>query len=267
MAGLAQGGPGLRAGWRVQRRVVGALILREIHIRFGRRNLGYVWLFAEPLMLGLTIAWIHYLSGAVSKTVSVSVFAFFAVGYSMFFMFRAIVSRAAGGLGAGRELLYHRVIAPIDFLYARHALEAAACTVVVTLTCFAVWVTDGRVPADPFPMVVALVLMLWWCHALALLAAAVSQRSEVAERLVHPLIYLHMPISGMFFLVDWLPPSLQGWALLNPMVHIFELLRDGQFGDEVRTTYDLGFVAAAAAVCHLLGLCAVRSVRRHMESE
>jgi capsular polysaccharide transport system permease protein len=51
------------------------------------------------------------------------------------------------------------------------------------------------------------------------------------------------------------------------MVHIFELLRDGQFGQEVRTTYDIGFVAAAASVFHLLGLCAVRSVRRHMESE
>jgi capsular polysaccharide transport system permease protein len=258
---------GLHAGWEVQRRVVGALILREIHVRFGRRNLGYIWLFAEPLMLGLTIAWIHHLAGAVSKSASVSVFAFFAVGYSLFFMFRSIVSRAAGGLGAGRALLYHRVITPIDSLYARHALEAVACAVVVVLTCFAVWVMDGRVPADPFPMVAALLLMLWWCHALALLAAAVSERSEVAERLVHPLIYLHMPVSGVFFLVDWLPPSFQEWALLNPMVHIFELLRDGQFGQEIRTTYDIGFVATTASVVHLLGLCAVRSVRRHMESE
>jgi ABC-type polysaccharide/polyol phosphate export permease len=82
---------GLHAGWEVQRRVVGALILREIHVRFGRRNLGYIWLFAELLMLGLTIAWIHHLAGAVSKSASVSVFAFFAVGYSLFFMFRSIV--------------------------------------------------------------------------------------------------------------------------------------------------------------------------------
>jgi capsular polysaccharide transport system permease protein len=34
--------------WRaldVQRRVIGALIMRELHTRFGRDNIGYAWIF------------------------------------------------------------------------------------------------------------------------------------------------------------------------------------------------------------------------------
>ena len=259
--------PSLREGWRIQRRVIGALILRDLHTRFGRRNLGYFWLFAEPLMLGLTIAAMHLAHGTDNRTAALSVFAFFAVGYSLFYMFRSVVSRAAGGIGAGKALLYHRVITPIDFLYARHALEAAACGVVIALTCFAVWVVDGTLPEDPLKMVFALLLMLWICHGLALMVAALSERSEVAERLTHPLIYLQMPVSGAFFLVEWLPPQMQEWVLYNPLVHIYELLRDGQFGEKIHTTYDVGYVVAIAAICQLLGLCAVRAVRRHMEIE
>lgn len=44
-------------GLRVQLRVVGALTLRERGTRFGRDNLGYVWLFLEPALLGGPSAW------------------------------------------------------------------------------------------------------------------------------------------------------------------------------------------------------------------
>jgi hypothetical protein len=34
--------------WGVQKRVWGAIFMREIQVRWGRRNLGFAWLFAEP---------------------------------------------------------------------------------------------------------------------------------------------------------------------------------------------------------------------------
>ena len=44
---------------RQQLRVIGALIIREMHTRFGRRRFGYLWLFFEPLLLGAMVAVIH----------------------------------------------------------------------------------------------------------------------------------------------------------------------------------------------------------------
>ena len=44
----------LRA-WRIQKRVWGALFMREIQTRWGRRNLGFAWLFAEPLVFAMPV--------------------------------------------------------------------------------------------------------------------------------------------------------------------------------------------------------------------
>src|SRR4051812_1141649 len=39
----------------VQRRVIGALLMREIQLRWGRRNLGFAWIFLEPLIFALPV--------------------------------------------------------------------------------------------------------------------------------------------------------------------------------------------------------------------
>jgi ABC-type polysaccharide/polyol phosphate export permease len=50
-------------------------------------------------------------------------------------------------------------------------------------------------------------------------------------------------------------------------VHLFELLRDGQFGSRFRAVYDLTYVAAWIMVTHLLGLAALRITRQRVGLE
>ena len=52
------------AGWRIQRRVIGALMIRELVTRFGRENIGFLWMMVEPLLFaGLVgIMW-RYMKG------------------------------------------------------------------------------------------------------------------------------------------------------------------------------------------------------------
>ena len=38
-------------GFSNQRKVIGALLMRELHTRYGRENVGYLWLILEPMML------------------------------------------------------------------------------------------------------------------------------------------------------------------------------------------------------------------------
>jgi capsular polysaccharide transport system permease protein len=71
----------------------------------------------------------------------------------------------------------------------------------------------------------------------------------------------------MFFLVEWLPEWLQEFALWVPTVHVFELLRDGQFGSRFRPYYDLTYVAGWIMVTHLLGLAALRITRQRIGLE
>ena len=49
----------LRESWRIQRRVIWALVMREILTRYGRHNIGFLWLFVEPMIFTLlvTLLW------------------------------------------------------------------------------------------------------------------------------------------------------------------------------------------------------------------
>ena len=48
--------PSLLRSAAIQRRVILALLMREIITRFGRRNLGVLWLVAEPMMFTMFVA-------------------------------------------------------------------------------------------------------------------------------------------------------------------------------------------------------------------
>jgi len=37
--------------FRIQLRVIGALLMRDVLTRFGRHNIGFMWMFVEPMIL------------------------------------------------------------------------------------------------------------------------------------------------------------------------------------------------------------------------
>ena len=59
----SSGSDGLFGAFRTQLRVIGALTLREMSSRFGKENLGYLWLFGEPALLGGAIGVLHVITG------------------------------------------------------------------------------------------------------------------------------------------------------------------------------------------------------------
>ena len=251
-------------GARMQRRVIGALIIREMHTRFGRHYLGYAWLFFEPMLLGTCIGLVHLLRDSPS---AFGPFEFYAVGYVMYFIFRGILNRASSAIPMNISLLYHRSVTLPDVFFARHIIETASVTGVMLLLFFVLYVINGDFPENPSKVALAMIGMALLSQGLALLSAAATAAVEGIERGVHAITYLVLPICGMFFLVEWLPDWLQELALYVPMVHLFELLRDGQFGSRFRAVYDLSYVAAWILVSHLLGLAALRITRQRLGLE
>lgn len=249
---------------RVQLRVIGALIIREMHTRFGRHRFGYLWLFFEPLLLGAMIAVIHQSRGGEAMRGG---FEFFAIGYILFFKFRGIVNRASGTIQSNLGLLYHRQVTLPDLFYARHVIESIACTGVMVVFTVAAIAMGGQYPDSVIKMLSAMVLMFLLSQGLALMVGAATAEWDGLERLVHAVSYLMLPFSGLFFMVEWLPAWMQDIVLWVPTVHIFELLRDGQFGDLYRPVYDLHYVAGWILVTHLIGLAGLRIVRTRLGLE
>ena len=112
----------------IQVRVVGALLMREIITRYGRNNIGFLWLFVEPLLLTLVIVllWKFLRADRVS---SLNIIAFVITGYPMAMMWRNVSNRAIGAIAANASLLYHRNVRVLDTIFARMLLEIAGATI------------------------------------------------------------------------------------------------------------------------------------------
>lgn len=250
---------------RQQLRVIGALIIREMHTRFGRRRFGYLMLFLEPMLFAGMIAIIH--GNAAGGDDLRSTFEFFSIGYVMFFLYRGLINRASGTIGSNRGLLYHRQVTLPDLFFSRHLIEGIACCGVMTVFTIIGIALGSAVPDSPIKMLCALVLMLLLGQGIALVVGAVTAEWEGIDRFVHASSYLMLPFSGMFFMVEWLPEWSQQALLWVPTVHCFELLREGQFGDRVHAMYDLTYLGGWILVPHLLGLAGLRIARQRIGLE
>src|SRR5437879_13803799 len=97
----------IRRSGRIQARVIWALLMREIITRYGRHNIGFLWLFVEPMLLtlGVTVL-LHYTFKGHGG--SLSVVAFAVTGYSSVQLCRTTADRCVFALARNLSLLYHR---------------------------------------------------------------------------------------------------------------------------------------------------------------
>jgi len=249
----------LLQSFAIQRRVIRALLLREMITRFGRENLGVLWLVAEPMIftLGIAALWSAIKADHGSN---LPIVAFAITGYSSVLLWRNAVSRCIGGIPQNANLLYHRNVRVMDVFTTRILLEVAGATasfMILTLVFFAV--EQIRPPVDPLTMIAGWAMLAWFGAALAILIGSAVTFSELIDRIWHPASYLLFPLSGAAFMVDWLPPAGREVVLLLPMVHCLELIREGFFGDVVRTHHDMGYVATFNLVLTLVSLFMMRA--------
>jgi capsular polysaccharide transport system permease protein len=249
----------------MQGNVIGALILRELHTRFGRANIGYLWLFAEPMLLAVAVALLHEghrlpIAGGIRPI------PFAIAGYGLFIMFRSVVSRAETVLEANRPLLHHRPVTITDMLIARSVLEAVSTIVVLALLLGGAWALGFADPiARPEALIGAIALMCWFSFGLAMLVATGSHQMPIVGRLIHPLLYLSMPLSGAFFALSWFPESVRQLLVWIPLVHIFELLKEGQFTAFESPYIDLTYVVGWCGILTQLGLYGLSHLRARVE--
>lgn len=269
LASVAVGRPGpverLIAGLRIQLIVIGALMMREIHTRFGRHHMGYMWLFFEPMILGGCIAGLHALSGH-GLPGGLDTASFYIVGYTPYYLFRSILNRSAGALHANAPLFYHRQVTFLDIMISRNLLDGASVMIAVLIMLGGLGAFTDVWPVDLVWMAFGITLILLFCHGFSLIiVAGTVWGTETIERLIHPLTYLTIPITGAFFMVFWFPTEMQELILLIPTVHMFEIIREGQFGPVVPYHYDLVYVTVWILALNLLGLLALRAAKPRLD--
>jgi len=255
------------ASTRIQLRVIHALIMREIITRYGRHNIGFMWLFAEPMLftLGVTGLWSLAKQGDGHH---ISVAAFALTGYSTVLLWRNVVNRCTLAITPNLALLYHRNVKLIDIFLARITLEVAGSTGSFIGLAALLWATGLiKTPDNIIEMLLGWVVLIWFSSALGLVIGSLSERSDVVERVWHTVTYLLFPLSGAAYMVDWLPHSFQRIVLLLPMVHATEIIREGYYGTLIRFHYDVLYVAAFNCTLTLVGLLLTRDAGKRVEPQ
>ena len=245
---------------KIQKRVIGALLMREIITRYGRHNIGFFWLFVEPMLftLGVTALWSATKNAHGSN---IPIIAFAVTGYSAVLLWRNMPGRCAGAIGPNLALMYHRNVKIFDIFLSRILLEFfGATTSFLTLTIIFILVGWMKPPEDVGKILIGWFMLTWFGSAFALLIGALSERSELIEKLWHPMSYLLFPLSGAAFMVEWLPVKAQEIVLYLPMVHGVEILREGYFGSIIKAHYDIPYMVIICMCLSILALITVKKV-------
>lgn len=239
---------------KIQLNVIYALLMRDILDRWGRHNIGFMWLFVEPMIFTLGVMAIWSLMN-LSHSTSISPVGFAITGYSSILLWRNMPARLLLAVRANHTLMHHRNIKIIDIYISRLIIEGMGATLsFIILTIIFNFIGLISFPVDCLKVLTGWLLLAWFGISLALTIGSLSERSELVHILWHPFQYLIFPLSGAAFTVSALPIKYQKAILFLPMVHGVELVREGFFGHSFHAHYNIPYMVFWCLVLTFIGL-------------
>jgi capsular polysaccharide transport system permease protein len=243
---------------RTQLRVIGALLMREILTRYGRKNIGFLWLFVDPILFTLTIAFV-WTQVHLRHFEAIPIFAFVLVSYSTVALWRRTTSLCMNAIEPNKSLLYHRHISVLDFYISRALLEDAGSTMAfVILVLFFALLGVMPLPVDPLQVTVGWVLLSWFGFGLALTVGSIVHRVPLMQKAWRPLSLVLFLCSAVVFPMDAAPPHAREILLWLPLVSGIEYLREGYFGPVITYHYDMFYMIICNLLLTIAGLVSVR---------
>ena len=255
------------SGARVQVRVLYAIMLRETRTRYGRQRLGYLWAIIEPMLfVGIFFA-LFSLAGRPEAS-GMPLLTFLITGASTYILFRDGLMSCMTASTMNKSLLAFPQVTLFDLTTARGLLEmathfTAALLLILSVACFDEPVEVENMLSATFWFFSAGVLGLGGGMGFgALVTLFPSVQPLVQAILGRPMFF----ISGLFFTTDMVPENVLDFALLNPLLHITELIRSAFFREFESQHASPEFVILFILAVLFLGMLIQRALRRRILS-
>jgi capsular polysaccharide transport system permease protein len=245
----------------VQTRVIHALILRETKTRYGKHKLGYLWALFEPV-LQIAVFVAMFTLGGHKKVSDMPIILFILTGVTPFMLFRNTLTQGLNAIDANRALLTFPQVKTFDLVAARGLLEIATMVVVSVILLLTVAAMDYPVRIEnPLQVVFALILLAMTGFGLGMTFASLtplfpSINQVVQAVLGRPLFFT----SGLFFTAEVIPQYGRDILLLNPILHMIEMLRSAFFFEFNSSYASPSFAMSTALVCVCTGLVTHRAL-------
>jgi capsular polysaccharide transport system permease protein len=248
----------------VQFRVIGALLLRETRTRFGKSRLGYAWALLSPLLQISILSGLFYMTGRHIPPVGNSIILFFASGVLPYQLFMKTSNMIMNAIRSNDALMYFPVVEQLDAILARYFLEVATYTLIMIIL-FGVIINIFDLPLPEFlPLIGSicglsfLALGLGLCNAVII--SFIKSWDRIFSAVSTPLYFL----SGVFFLMDTLPPAAAKILILNPVFHGIEWFREGIYMQLESSQLDQMYLFKWGILLMVIGLSLERVLRRFM---
>lgn len=254
----------LGSALNIQRQVITALMLRDALVRFGHENLGFFWIMGEPLLMtcGVMVMWTV---AGMGHGHGVALVPFVLTGYTMLTLWRHLVSHMVHAMSHSAGLMFHRNVKPIDVLAAHVILESLGGLAAFFIAYIPLYICD-LVPEihDPLLLISGWVFITWLGFGFGLFLAGLSEFSAAIGRFIPAVLYLTLPATGVFYMLNWLPETAQKVLVWSPLVHPFEMFRGGLFGPEVHAKFSISYMIIVCTIMTAVGLTAVRAAEKHV---
>lgn len=248
-------------GLLVELQVLYAIILRETRTRFGESHLGYLWALMQPMFYIVPMIWLFELLGRKAP-MGMSVVGFLATGLLPFFMFRNCTTRLLAAINSNKGLLGYPQVRPYSLMTARTLLEGATWITVFCIIVGGEAIALGAIPADDLLQVMlGLGLTIGLGASFGALLCCINVHWDVLERFVPLMIRPLFWFSGIFFIVDELPPQVAHYFLYNPLLHTITLVRMGWFANYESHLIDPWYPFEWIVVMSFLALFLERGIR------
>ncbi|MBB3995904.1 capsular polysaccharide transport system permease protein [Sulfitobacter undariae] len=235
-------------------RAVVALILREMATKYGRSPGGYAWAIMEPLG-GILVLGFGLSILIQTPPLGTSFLLFYATGLLPFTLFQQLNSNIGRAINFSRALLFYPAVTWVDAVLARFILDSLTNIVVMCILFTGLIIaTDTRALIDFGPVIEAVILMAFLGLSIGVLNCVLFGLFSVWMSIwgiaTRPLFF----ISGVFFLYEDMPATIQNILWYNPLLHITGLMRRGFYGNYDATYFDASYVIGVSLICLFLGV-------------
>lgn len=219
-----------RSALTITKNVIFALLLREMHTRFGSRRMGAFWLLFEPIahiafmMFMFTVIRLRSVPGMDFPV-------FLLTGMVPFFLMRNIALSFMESITANRALFAYPNIKIFDTFLARLVVELMVSATVYAILIFILgfWFSYDVSVAYPLEWIAALANGVLFAFGLGVLFSIIVQVMPNAKTFIRLLFMPLYFISGVIFPIWNLPQQFLPWLLWNPFLHIIDNIRSSIF--------------------------------------
>jgi capsular polysaccharide transport system permease protein len=259
--------PSLLARLRAQRRIIGALIIRESRTRFAEHKLGYGWALIEPILHIALLSVMFAVLMHGRPPIGGHFFIFYYTGLIPYLTFIHASSGMSHAVTGNGPVLQLPPVTTFDVIAARGLLDVAT-DIVVAVILLAGFGAIGlaAAPDDLWAPSTALLVTAAFGCGIGYVNAVMTVFFRSWEKAYNQLTRVLYFVSGIFYVPAMMPDWARDALAWNPLLHSIDWFRAGFFADYQPHWLDRSYLVILAILSLLAGFGLERGLRRRLSA-